>query len=728
MAANIRLVLALHDHQPVGNFDGVFEQAYQDSYLPLLDVFESYPTLPMALHTSGSLMEWLEEHHGEYVDRLAALAAAGRIEIIGGAFYEPILTMLSPRDRVGQIAAYSDWLQKRLGVDVQGMWIPERVWEQALASDLVEAGIRYTLLDDFHFRSAGLTQEELYGYYVTEDDGKVLNVLPGSERLRYSIPFASPHETIDYLRSVAEQRPGSVLVFADDGEKFGVWPDTKRHVFDNGWLRQFLDLLVANESWLQVTTPAEVLANVAPLGKVYLPEGSYREMTEWALPTGQITQYEQVRHEMKDDPRWPKIAPLVRGGFWRNFKRKYPEADEMYCRMQMVSQRLQEATDAGLDSQLLDRARTELYRGQCNCSYWHGAFGGIYLPHLRNAIYQHLIAADNLLEELLGRSVQGDGEVWVEASSGDFNFDARPEIRLTSDRLIALIAPARGGQIYELDVRTICHNLLATLTRRPEAYHAKVLAGAHGADDGVSSIHDRVVFKQEGLDQQVVYDSHPRKSLIDHFYDPSATVDQVATGQATERGDFVQGQYTARIRRNPERVQVMLSRAGHVGDVPVTITKGVTLAAGSSSLEIAYLLENLPPNQPLHFAVELGFAGLPAAADDRYFYAADHEVLGDLGQRLDLTNASSLGLVDQWLDIDLCLSLDRPGGIWTFPIQSVSQSEGGFELVHQSTVVLPHWIVRGDAEGRWSVTLTLDIETPATTNPAPQAAVAAAAT
>jgi hypothetical protein len=728
MAANIRLVLALHDHQPVGNFDGVFEQAYQDSYLPLLDIFESYPTLPMALHTSGSLMEWLEEHHGEYVDRLAALAAAGRIEIIGGAFYEPILTMLSPRDRVGQIAAYSDWLQKRLGVDVQGMWIPERVWEQALASDLVEAGIRYTLLDDFHFRSAGLTQEELYGYYVTEDDGKVLNVLPGSERLRYSIPFAAPHETIDYLRSVAEQRPGSVLVFADDGEKFGVWPDTKRHVFDNGWLRQFLDLLVANESWLQVTTPAEVLANVAPLGKVYLPEGSYREMTEWALPTGQITQYEQVRHEMKDDPRWPKIAPLVRGGFWRNFKRKYPEADEMYCRMQMVSQRLQEATDAGLDSQLLDRARTELYRGQCNCSYWHGAFGGIYLPHLRNAIYQHLIAADNLLEELLGRSVQGDGEGWVEASSGDFNFDARPEVRLTSDRLIALIAPARGGQIYELDVRTICHNLLATLTRRPEAYHAKVLAGAHGADDGVSSIHDRVVFKQEGLDQQVVYDSHPRKSLIDHFYDPSATVDQVATGQATERGDFIQGQYTARIRRNPERVQVMLSRAGHVGDVPVTITKGVTLAAGSSSLEIAYLLENLPPNQPLHFAVELGFAGLPAAADDRYFYAADHEVLGDLGQRLDLTDASSLGLVDQWLDIDLCLSLDRPGGIWTFPIQSVSQSEGGFELVHQSTVVLPHWIVRGDAEGRWSVTLTLDIETPATTNSAPQAAMAAAAT
>ena len=48
-------------------------------------------------------MEWLDEHHPEYVDRLAGLVAAGRIEIVGGAFYEPILTMIPSRDRVGQI-------------------------------------------------------------------------------------------------------------------------------------------------------------------------------------------------------------------------------------------------------------------------------------------------------------------------------------------------------------------------------------------------------------------------------------------------------------------------------------------------------------------------------------------------------------------------------------------------------------------------------------------------
>jgi alpha-amylase/alpha-mannosidase (GH57 family) len=86
MTNPIRFCLVLHNHQPIGNFDGVFEQAYQDSYMPLLDVFEPFGDLRLSLHASGPLLEWLDEHHPEYVDRLARLVAAGRIEIVGGAY------------------------------------------------------------------------------------------------------------------------------------------------------------------------------------------------------------------------------------------------------------------------------------------------------------------------------------------------------------------------------------------------------------------------------------------------------------------------------------------------------------------------------------------------------------------------------------------------------------------------------------------------------------------
>ena len=702
----IRLCLALHNHQPVGNFPEVFEQAYEDSYLPFIDVFDGYSDLRISLHTSGPLMEWLDEHHPDYVDRLAGYVAAGRMEILGGAYYEPILTMIPSRDRVGQITRYTGWLQNRLGADVRGMWVPERVWEQSLASDLADAGIQYTLLDDFHFKNSGARDNELNGYYVTEDDGKLLFVFPGSEELRYYIPFADPHQTIDHLRSIAEVHENAVVVFGDDGEKFGTWPETKQHVYDDGWLRRFFDALAENQEWIRTTTLADAVDNTPPVGKIYLPDNSYREMTEWSLPTERQLEFERLRHDLEHDERWPQIRQYVRGGFWRNFKVKYPEADEMYARMMMVSGRLAEAERGGVNLELLDCARRELYRGQCNCSYWHGAFGGIYLPHLRNAVYNHLIAADNLLDEALGKPAQ-----WVEAAAADYNLDTRQEVQLVNDRVGCLFAPHAGGQLYELDVRSICHNLLGTLARRPEAYHHKVLRGATQSDGDVASIHDRVVFKQEGLDQRLQYDRYARKTLLDHFYPADVALDAIARGEAAELGNFVNLPYAARIRRNPDRIQVMMSADGQVDGAAVRIVKGVTLKAGSNALEIAYMLEGVPAERPLHFGVEFGFAGLPAGADDRFFYGEGGKRLGDLGQQLDLSDAEFLGMTDQWLGIDVRWSADRPTNVWTFPIASVSQSEGGFELVHQSLVVHPHWHVVANAEGRWSVKMQLALDT-----------------
>ena len=707
MTTITRFCLVLHNHQPIGNFHGVLEQAYQDSYLPFLDLFEGYGNLKFSLHTSGPLMEWLDEHHPAYVDRLAALVSAGRLEIIGGAFYEPILTMIPPRDRVGQIRTYTKWLESRLGGDVRGMWVPERVWEQALVSDLREAGIEYTVLDDFHFRNAGLTADQLHGYYVTEDSGNTLEIFPGSETLRYLIPFRDPQETIDYLRRAGEQRPQAVVVFGDDGEKFGTWPDTKKHCYQDGWLRRFLDALAVNQDWLHSTTLSEAIDHVPPVGRVYLPDASYREMTEWALPVPQQQAYEDAVHALEQDPRWQQIKPFVRGGGWRNFKIKYPEANEMYSRMMMVSRRLQQLEQNGVDGENLYWARRELYRGQCNCAYWHGAFGGIYLPHLRNAVYNHLIAAENLLDRAADRHGPR-----VEVNVDDYNFDALQEVRLSNDKLVVLLAPAVGGQMYGLDVRSICHNLLATLTRRPEAYHRKVQAGPSANGDGCASIHDRVVFKQAGLEQRLQYDSYPRKSLIDHFYDNDATLEAVAGGRAMERGDFAGGVYDARLRRNPHRIQVQMLKVGNAWGIPLKITKGVTAEAGSNRLSIAYLIEGLPPDVVLHFGVEFNFAGLPAGAEDRFFYQGDRpRRLGQLGHQLDLYETESLGLVDEWLGLDVHLGANRPSGFWAFPIATVSQSEAGIELVHQSVVVQPHWLVRGDADGRWSVALELTLDT-----------------
>lgn len=711
----LRFIFILHNHQPIGNFNHVFEQSYQESYLPFLEVFAQYPDVKMALHTSGSLMEWLAGAHPEYLDKLAELVRAGRIEVIGGPFFEAILAMLPSRDRIGQIRMYTKWLKENLGAGVEGMWMPERVWEQSFVRDMVEAGIRYTILDDCHFRSAGLDDTLLYRHYLTEDDGKTMIVFPGSERLRYLIPFREVEDTIRYLGEYSARYPDAVILHGDDGEKFGGWPDTYQTVYKERWLHRFFEALSNNKDWLMTTTPKEAISAVKPLGKIYLPDGSYREMTEWVLPPERHDNLEGLSKEMQNDHRWSRIREFIRGGYWRNFKIRYPETDEMYSRMMSVSNRWavldkelngggHTEDEPGLDKKrsLLEDARLSLYRGQCNCSYWHGAFGGIYIPHLRNAVYHELIAADNALDAL-----ERPYGSWIDAQIGDFNFDSQNEVRLENNRLCAMFAPHIGGTMYELDVKSICHNLLASLTRRPESYHKKVLQKAWAPENEL----DRIKFKQEGLENRLEYDRYPRKSLIDLFYDYDTNLEAVRSGLVGQHGTFPGAEYEAELRRKPGRFQLFMSSYGTAYGMPIKINKGITFSSGSDTIEIAYKLEGLPQNYKIHFGIELNFAGLPAGADDRYYFDENGDKLGGFGSKLDLHEISRLGLRDEWLGLKIDIEWSEPCHLYGFPIEAVSQSEGGFELVHQSVCLQPHWYIIPDSQGAWSNEFKLKIGT-----------------
>jgi len=706
--SKLRLVLALHNHQPVGNFDGVFESAYRDGYLPFLEVLERHPEIPFALHTSGPLLEWLVDQRPDYIARLRAMVDAGRVEILGGGYFEPIMTMIPHVDRVGQIRTFSERLEELFGSKVRGMWMPERVWEQHLVSAIAEGGIEYTILDDFHFEQAGITGDDLFGYYLTEEEGRLLKVFPGSEMLRYTIPFQEPHATYEYLRNLAERRPGSTVVFADDGEKFGSWPDTYDHVYKHGWLDRFCDMIVGNRDWLEAATPSRVIDSTLPRGKIYIPDGSYREMTEWALKPSRRRSYERATKLVRSHERSEEIKSFFRaGGLWRNFKAKYAESDDMYARMLGLSKRL-EALEArpDVDPDYLEVARRELYRGQCNCPYWHGAFGGLYLPHLRGAIYNALIACHNALDEAEGKT-----GARVSLEVGDFNLDARQEVRLENDRLIALVRPAQGGHLYELDVRRAGVNLLNTLDRRPEPYHGTILetiqARGSAAASGSAS---EVVLKHGGLDDLIVYDRHPRKALVDHFYPIDATLDDLIAARDVERGDFVSGTYLSKVHRERDSVVLMMERPGWADGRSIRVRKTIELAAGSPLLKVRYELEDLPRDAALHFAVEINLAGMAGRASDRYYSSPDGERLGMLDARLDHPSAKGLSLVDEWLDVSVGLDWTRPGGLWCFPIETVSQSEGGFEGVYQSSAVVPHWRVEGDESGRWEVEIRLAVD------------------
>src|SRR5262249_34123483 len=155
-----------------------------------------------------------------------------------------------------------------------------------------------------------------------------------------------------------------------------------------------------------------------------------------------------------------------------------------------------------------------------------------------------------------------------------------------NDHLIAMVRPAQGGHLYELDIRNSATNVLATLDRRPEPYHeaireaaARLATGAEPASvtDPHSNGPDPIRLKQQGLDRLLVYDRHPRKALVDHFYPVDVTLDDLAGCRDLECGDFAGGTYLARIQRDARRVAVVMERPGRAGGHTIRIRKTIEM-------------------------------------------------------------------------------------------------------------------------------------------------------
>ena len=241
MQGKVTFILGLHNHQPVGNFDHVIEEACQRAYLPFIEVMKDYPDLPFALHCSGILWDWIADRHPEYTADLKRMVEAGQVEIMSGGYYEPILTIIPERDRQGQLAMMKDFIHSEFGSAPRGCWLTERIWDPHLPYTLAKAGLEYVIVDDSHFKSTGFAAEWMRGFFLSEENDAYINAFPIDKGMRYLIPFHEPHEAIEYLRSVA-QEPGEerkIVVLADDGEKFGLWTGTYDLVYQRQWLRRF---------------------------------------------------------------------------------------------------------------------------------------------------------------------------------------------------------------------------------------------------------------------------------------------------------------------------------------------------------------------------------------------------------------------------------------------------------------------------------------------------------
>ena len=179
--------------------------------------------------------------------------------------------------------------------------------------------------------------------------------------------------------------------------------------------------LEANADWLTTVTPCGWLAEHPPIGRVYVPTGSYAEMGEWALPRRREPRRSRTSLHARAGRSIGRSRAGCAGRSWRNYQVKYREVNDLHKQMLRTSAKV----DAMAAGPARDRALDHLYQGQSNDCYWHGLFGGVYISHMRLATYEHLIAAEDLAETG-GRARSTRPSRWTSTSTASTRSGSRP--------------------------------------------------------------------------------------------------------------------------------------------------------------------------------------------------------------------------------------------------------------------------------------------------------------
>ncbi len=583
----VQFVFGVHVHQPVGNFDHVFEEHVQRVYRPFLRALVERDIGPVALHVSGPLLEWLSTNERPLIDMIGTMASDRKVELLLSGFYEPILAAIPRADRVEQVQWMRDALRSTFGVEATGLWLTERVWEPSLAKDLADANVEYLFVDDHHFLVSGFERHELHAPFRAESDGSTVAVLPIDERLRYLVPFRPPQETLDYFFNL-QSHGHALAVLADDGEKFGGWPGTYEWVYERGWLDEFLTALTrgVHEGVLELRRPVEAVRSIPSAGLAYLPTASYREMEQWALPPAAGGRLRELEDELTHDRMRGPEGALVRGSHWHHFFVKYPEINRLHKKMARLSALTRERGNPS-------EAREAIGRSQCNDAYWHGVFGGSYLPHLRNSAWYWLARAEGSLR-------RGEG---LEVETADLDLDGHDEIWIHSRAFSAVIAPTRGGALEEFTTFSDNVNRADVLTRRLEAYHLVPAgdAAATAEGGGTPSIHD--LERMAALDDQPPFDAAQRGIFVEYVIGSDVAVDRFNAGGhfAVHHSRGLGG--VAKIAQEADAVTITIAFPDDSWLVSKTYHINVT---GNGTLTVRWHPDRMP--EDARFATELSLA------------------------------------------------------------------------------------------------------------------------
>ena len=413
------------------------DKDYQTVYKPLARFLYSHKSFYFSLSFTGPQLQFLRKKRNEFIVILKELVERKQVEILGGGFYAPILPLIFPVDRSGQIDLLSAEIRQTTGKRPRGISLFEDCWDSSLVNSLQSCGIEYTLLES----SIIPPNKRKFLPIIMTDLGKSIDIYPYYENL---IP-GKDDTPEDFVKNIIKQiervekkdtylqyEPERIVNISFTHEQFV-------ELLERGWFEELSTYLENNETRIVTSTPYLYGKKIPTRIPYNITAGINGSIAKWTTQTVQ---------DLENKQNYPVTVYDVMNS--------YPQSHELYNRIMYVSMLVNMYKN---DKMRKKAAREKLWQAQNGTALLCTSKGTFSNSKDRQLAYKNLMEAEKILRE--------DSNFKESVICFDYNGDGLGEYVCRMQNYFSYIT-LTSGAIQELEILKNTGNYADNFSRLEE--------------------------------------------------------------------------------------------------------------------------------------------------------------------------------------------------------------------------------------------------------------------
>lgn len=415
----------------------ILDKNYQAVYKPIVKFLYTHPNFHFSFSLSGNQIRFFKKRKNELITIFRELVERKQVEVLGGGYYDPVMPLLYPVDRNGQIDMLSAEIRQTVGKRPRGISLFGDCWDSSLVNNIHTCGIEYVLLESTLIPD----MKRKFLPIIMSDLNKSVDIFPYYDSLIPSTDI-TPEEFISNIEKNVEKIERKDNYFQLDVDRIvciNLNHEMIVELTNKKWFEKLSDYLEGNpESRIKIATLSDYRKIMKVKVPAYIPAGINGSVAKWidraytesTKPKNQYTVYD--------------------------FMDTYRLSHELYNRIMYVSMLVNQYKN---DRMRKKAAREKLWEAQNGAGLLCSDKGAFANSKYRQQSYKCLMEAEKILRE--------DGKFKESVTCFDYNSDGLNEYVCRMERYFAYIS-LFSGAVQELEFIKNTGNYADNLSRVAE--------------------------------------------------------------------------------------------------------------------------------------------------------------------------------------------------------------------------------------------------------------------